>query len=405
MRNFDVLIIGSGPAGLSAASVLNKQTKLKVAVFGPHNTKSYDVKGTSAKDLALFGLESCVEQTHQNMGIYSKNEKSVVHFDKKIALVNFPKMLNVLRKRAGKSAFIKAQIIDGCRDCGGIILVDENNTEFFGKIVIDASGNSFAAAHIFNMQPPKATFHCISAICKYVKVPNQISFYMDPAICNSAFWIYPLKGKRCQIGLGEISITKTASRGNLYLSMLRAMKGISWFKSAFARAKIVSVVYGHKPVIQPAEKLYADNLILAGDSAGQGTALVGEGLRPALFGGYFAAEAAIKAFQKNSFKAKDLKLADDLWWQKFGKHEIWCQILRHLAVKHFTAEDWDVVAKRVRSIDKETFWRIMASELDFADLIQLFDFKLFEALAFDEFKSLLENAKLLSKRELTSEFL
>jgi hypothetical protein len=84
--------------------------------------------------------------------------------------------------------------------------------------------------------------------------------YMDPKVCNSALWIYPLSKNRCQIGIGEISITKTVSNGFLRLSLLRAVKNVSCFKKMLARARIdeSTVVFGNKPVIEPIEKMYAD---------------------------------------------------------------------------------------------------------------------------------------------------
>lgn len=410
MKKYDVLVVGNGPAGMMAAATLNKETKLSVGVLGPGISKGRNIKGTSIEDITAFGLEKSIIARNTKLGMYSRAEKCVVDFgEERLCLIDLGRLLALLKRRANGVDFIKAEIVDGRRVPDGIVLVDAKGGEYFGKVVIDGSGNSFVMARIFNLRAPKASFHCVSAICRNCTIADtrELVLYMDPAVCNAAFWIYPLDKKTCQVGIGEINIGTTTSRGSLYVSLRHAMRKIGWFRDMLGDAVLdkKSLVFGHKPVIEPVEKMYMDNLIFAGDSAGQGTALVGDGVRPALYGGYFSAKAVAGAFDRQSFTAADLKLSEDLWWERYGKYEAWYVILRHLVIKHFKSEDWDEVVKRLRAVDVKTFWRIMSSQMTGDDLAKLFDFKIAEDVFAAEFETLAREARLLKERTFISQFL
>lgn len=325
-----------------------------------------------------------------------------------VAAINLSKLLKILKSRCKKTKFIKGEIIDGYRTADGIVLSDSSQNKYQSKIIIDASGNSFIMARILGLEIPKALFHCVSAIFKNCDFKNTATtiFYMDPKICNSAFWRYPLSKNRCQAGIGEINLEKTASREFLKVSLLRAVKNIKWFKDIFKNAMIdpKTIVYGHNPVIDPLEKLYDNNVLFAGDSAGLGTPLVGEGVRPALYSGYFAALAAIRAFKLNKFTADTLKLNDKLWMDKFGKYDPYIMIFRHFVVSNFNSEDWDEVIKNLKKINNKTFVKMLGSEMGAHELIKALNLKIMKNILKSNLKKFFKKFTLFKKRKLVSSF-
>lgn len=410
-HNFDVLIIGGGPAGLMAAAALSEQSRLKVGVLSAKWgwQQKYDVKGSVYADILRLGIGSSIVSSQTKLGMFSRNESHIADFGRKqVCVLNLPKALRILRRRAKKCSFIQAEIVDGVRTEEGIVVKDLKKNEYFGKIAIDASGNAFVGAQIFGLPLPKATYQCVSALVRNCRFKDRdlMALYMDPRVCNSAFWLYPVSRDTVQVGVGEISIGRTVSQHYLRLALERSIQTISWFKDGFENACLDgrTVVFGHKPVIEPAEKMYADNLIFAGDSGGQGTALVGEGIRPALFGGLNAAQTVQAAFKKGDFQAESLKLADDLWWEQFGRHEIWYTLMRHFVVKNFSYEDWDEVVKRLQHLSNEDFWRVMTSQMNADDLVSIFDTKVVADIMKSGLRHMAEKAHLLRERSFISNF-
>ncbi len=74
-KKYDIIIIGSGPAGLSCAAGL-ANSKLKVAVISSNpRTMKFDVKGTSYGAIKELNLEKSIISAQDRFGMYSNKEK------------------------------------------------------------------------------------------------------------------------------------------------------------------------------------------------------------------------------------------------------------------------------------------------------------------------------------------
>ncbi len=71
------------------------------------------------------------------------------------------------------------------------------------------------------------------------------------------------------------------------------------------------------------KKSYGDHLLIAGDAAGFIDPLTGEGIQYAMDSGEIAASVLVEAFEKNDFSEKALKIYQKRWKNAFGKDFKW----------------------------------------------------------------------------------
>lgn len=97
-------------------------------------------------------------------------------------------------------------------------------------------------------------------------------------------WVFPRGANLAEVGLGIIR-TETDRDARWYLDhFIRD----SWMAERFKRARILEVTGGGVPLAAPLKKMYADGVILVGDAARQVNPLTGGGLHTALRGGAIA---------------------------------------------------------------------------------------------------------------------
>jgi len=408
-KKYDIIIIGGGPCGLSCAAEL-ADSDLDVLLIDNKSVNDrarFDVKGTSYKFIHDMSLDKSILSKQNHFGMYSRNEYKIFRYNKsRLCVVELKKALEILKKRT-KCKFGNSTVLRIKKNNNSIILLDDKDQNYETSLLIDCSGNSFVAANSLKLKKPEVLYHCVSLVLENCIIPsdkmNEISFYMDMSVCNSAVWFYPIDKSHCQVGLGEMAPYKIASQDQL-LDSIKKVKELYPFKDMIYRSKIRedSMVFGHNPVIQPMKKMQLDNLMFAGDCAGMSSPLVGEGFRLAIIGGKNAGIVSKKAFQNKDLSVESLKEHEQMWWKRFGKYYIWTIIMRHLICKYFEPGDWDKIINQLKKVDEKEFWEIINSRLTFKRFKKLISFKMVIDILSDDLLKLIPRFALFRKRYGTS---
>ena len=94
--------------------------------------------------------------------------------------------------------------------------------------------------------------------------------------------------------------------------------------------------------------------MVAGDAAGQVSALVGEGIRYALHAGRMAGETAVRAIRSGDVSARGLAGYEAAWYARFER-ELHIAYAAHRALLRHRDADWDGVIAQLRRVSPQDF--------------------------------------------------
>ncbi|GHO50046.1 NAD(P)/FAD-dependent oxidoreductase [Ktedonospora formicarum] len=211
--------------------------------------------------------------------------------------------------------------------------------EVHADVTIDASGFS---RHIGVRSDMGEAFHRYGFGAEYdLYAPHypQDTVYL---IMGSAFapqgyaWVFPRGNGRVRIGVGVIH-PDCDNDARPYLNSIMQMPQL---KEKLRGASPVEYHTGLFPAVRPVDRFCRDGLMLAGDSGGQGSTLVGEGIRFAMYAGQMAGDVAADAVKSGDTSGTFLNRFDRQWRTRFGRDmEISYLINKHIAA--YTDEQWD----------------------------------------------------------------
>lgn len=336
MIETDVLVIGAGPAGSTAA---------KHAALGGANVILMDKKseigspkrcaeGVSKKGLAKVGVElnpRWITKEIDGIRLVAPNGTDVWLTEKEIELPEagyilerkiFDKFMAMDAARAGAEIRIKT-LATGLEkvDDGYIVHVESmgKKEDIKAKIVIAADGPEGHVARWAGMKPTTKAKEMESGV-QYEMVgveferENVIEFYFGSVAPGGYVWIFPKGDDIANVGLAVLA-HKAEKPAIEYLDEFVA--NCKYTKNAQA----VELNVGGDPVGGMPKNMYADSLLICGDAAGQVNPLTGGGIISGMTGGMYAGQVAAESieagdYSKNFLKEYNKRAKDDL------KHDI-----------------------------------------------------------------------------------
>jgi digeranylgeranylglycerophospholipid reductase len=116
---------------------------------------------------------------------------------------------------------------------------------------------------------------------------------------------------------------------------------------------------GLMPVLDPsAATLVSDGLVVVGDAAGQGSTLLGEGIRYAITAGRAAGKAIASA--NGDYSARALASYPQQWQQSHGR-DLKISYAINQRICRFGDEDWDRVIRRMEKLTPKQAAAVFAS--------------------------------------------
>ncbi len=337
--DYDVIVIGAGPAGATAAMYLGQAGKKVLLVDKspfPRDKICGDAQGRKAANIMReLGIEDGYRQLpgHPVYGItLSSPNGTVADIDITARDKPAPGFCHrrivfdaYLHECAKKFAEFKVMSVtdviveDGyARGVKG--RENGQEKEYRAPIVLAADGANSVVAQKFglNKNPPE---HFIIGTRQYYSgvagLTDRIEIHLVKSLLPGYFWIFPLEDGKANVGLGMVVKDMNDKKVNLKEAQLREIRENPLFKERFANAQPLEDIKGwNLPLASYHRKCYGSGFMLLGDAASLIDPLSGEGVGTAMISGKHAAKVALEALARGDFSEKFLKKYDEQLWEE-----------------------------------------------------------------------------------------
>jgi len=327
ITDYDVVIIGAGPAGTSCALNL-ASSNLKILLVDKSEFPRDKICGGGLSERSINVLKRMPGNLFDkllllNNIIISKGAKfiapnsmfyDIIPENNKIngIVCNRNIFDNFLLENALKYnniSFLNSSLIDIVRINGNFELYFEN-CKLSTKFLVGADGaNSAVSCKLSkNKFIKKNKIVAIRAIYENITGfddNNLIELHFLKEIIPGYFWIFPMGENKFNVGIGSSKIVlkkKKIILKKLFFDIINNNKSIN---NRFKNAKIISRVEADiLPVGGFGYEISGDNFVLVGDAASLVDPFTGEGIGNALLSGEIASETIIKCFENKNFNKK-----------------------------------------------------------------------------------------------------
>jgi len=378
--DYDIVIVGGGPAGSSAAFAAAKNGA-KVALLEKEECISQSVRTSGVtwiKDVKKFGIPPDCYNEIKNYSFCSPNNQVSVRDSKPRAVVlDVRKTYQWLAQQAAKEGadiFLKTNVTDVIKNnqgkISGVKTSSKENCIFNSKIVIDASGFQSVVAKSLGVVTQWERFGAGAEYEAYAEHVDSDTWWLmvgqqySPA---GYAWIFPVSKNIIRIGVGvgkpESLVDPTERLKELMEKKPGPIKNLG-------KITPIEFHYGLIPNDGLSRKTVYDNLILVGDSAGQANPLVLEGIRYAIMFGRVAGEVSANAIKSGDTSEKSLKKYEENW-----KKAIKAKINSASKVQDrwigLSDEEWDKEIEIIGELTPDEFIDFIKADFGLTNMVKL----------------------------------
>ena len=379
--NFDVIVVGGGPAGSSAAHMAAKNG-CTVALIEKEKEIAQTVRTSGVtwiSDIKKFGIpEECYNPIKKFSFCSPKNSVKISGEIAKAAVLDVRKTYRFLANRAktsGSELFTSTNVTEVLKDdtgkCTGVIAKsDGKQIQFNSKVVIDASGFVSVIAKELGYVTQWKKFGAGAEFeVKTEKLEHDNWWLMVGQEYSPAgyAWIFPTSKDTARIGVGigkpDSDVDPTVRLNELLEKKLGPIKDLGNIEK-------IEFHYGLIPNDGVSRKTVYDNLILVGDSAGQANPLVLEGIRYAIRFGEVAGQVAADAIKNGDTTEMSLSPYEKEW-----KRAIESKINSAGKVQNrwvgLTDDEWDKELSIIEELTADEFLDFIRADFGVSKMVKL----------------------------------
>ena len=379
-REYDLIVVGAGPAGSSAAYAAAKNG-IKVALLEKEENVAQTVRtsGVTWIDYAKeFGIpEDCYNPIRTYNFCSPNNTVSITDNKPKAAVLDVRKTYRFLAdmaKKNGAEIFVNTNVTNVITENGSIVGVkaSSSNSEmiFHARMLIDASGFQSAVSKSLGLVKQWERFGVGAEYEAEVEnIKSDTWWLMVGQMYSPAgyAWIFPLGKNMVRIGVGvgkpESDVDPTQRLDELIEKGAGPIKDLGKItKKEFH--------YGLIPNEGLSRKTVYDNLILVGDTAGMANPLVLEGIRYAIKYGRVAGDVASKAIKSGDTSEKALQYYEETW-----KKEIESKIKSAHKVQtrwlELSDSEWDKEIDIISNLTADEFLDFVRADFTVSKMVKL----------------------------------
>lgn len=317
---YDVIIIGGGITGLTAANAITRGSNLNIALVEGEGIGSNNPSPlTFAEVLEAHDLQDCAKANYSSF-VFHNYHGSIIRYCFEgcpLAVLDYGKACSKLFSRLKESRndimLIDRQAVVVSQDLDSVEVELEDGHRLNAKVLIDCSGSSqFVTAQLTKK---RVSYNSLvyGAIFSGVKdIESDVGYFLWPCqdFGSGGGWFYPLENGRASFGYATISTSSQLEAGQLKDRFQRAFQEFQPYSHYLANGRLETFEKGIIPITYVKQFIH-DRIIIAGDAGGMATNWTCMGIEPALRYGKHAGEIAAEALVRNDFTI--LNKFQDLW--------------------------------------------------------------------------------------------